>query len=1692
MTKSPWQVVGALAAAVLIACGLATITLIAQGACGNPLACFEPGQESEIWQALTPVGQGNDTPACDNSEVNPNRVREDSRQCVRNDENNVPYPVKMPPSLGQMLDPFALAVDGETIYVSDQSNHRIQAFTFDGTPIKIAHPIGDAVMGTGPYGPYPADSRMTGNSDPITGYRLYAPDGIAVDAAHTLIVGDYSGFVNAFNPDGTLPFASQRMPIVDTILGLETKASGIAIKPGTTVLGFGVPAPPNDPGRIVVTDRLNCFVYIYDSGFNLLRQIPDVPPANPTQGGCLWDEQAAPLGYFSSPVAAAFDNNGHLYISDYDNNRIQILDSDGNSLGEFGRELFQYPWGVAVDQYGRVMVADTENQRLAIFTVDYSGATPDAQFQFELDAKGTLNGFPTAIASQSGSGPGLDPAGRIIVTDTINNRLQRFQLPDLAIINPIIDTATNTGTFQVVVPAGKPVPVTYVGVSAVGTNATVLTLNGVAPANTAALDPLNTALQNATVALGTTIAPAQIATYAFSYVPTGAGNVSFVFNAVGNNGATSAEARDADVNPPCTDCVSTHTIYRFDAPGSVLATESSGWYNAPLSVRVNATTTHPDGLAAIGFQFISGPESSGQRWGGSVHLAPASGPAAFTDIEVISEGVSTFRYWAVGADGSVENPHEVTLSLDLTPPTVRYTFAESPNAYGWFNHPVPATYVHLDARSGPVFTGVGTIDFPNEGHDQFQELSATDRAGNVSLAPIRSDMSANGGFPVNIDMGNPLVTAPAPITIIANGDGYAIAPGSWVASSSDPNLSDNTAGSGVVSMTNPGTFHFPVGTTTWTFTATDAAGNFASATSTIAVNPATGSIAAPNAAVQYGQTLTVSATVSPNFASGSVSFTYNAHTVSAAVVGGVATASFPNVLDNVGGYTMQVNYSGSTSVTAAATTATVTVTAAPLTITAAAKSKVYGTPDPALTYSITIGQLFGSDAITGALVRDPGIHANTYAIKQGTLGVSSNYGLTFVGANFTITPAPVTVRADSQVKTFGATDPAFTYQIVSGALVPGDQFAGTLSRDAGEAIGSYLITQGTLTLGPNYTLTYQPGTLDITIAAIFVTAHPLQKVYGDPDPVLTYNYTPALPPGVSFSGALTREPGNNTGNYQIQLGTLALPAGFQVVYFSETFSINQRPATVFAGSGTKVFGASDPAIAVTSTGFLPGETFALSVSRDAGENVGTYGTHPAASGPGLGNYNVSYVPGLFNITRATVQVSANAKSITYGDAAPFFDFTYGPFPGNYTTANVTATPICGVNRPHTAAGSYDIVCAFGAIDSNVDFAYVPAAFTVGAKPATLDVSNATRVYGQGNPVFSATPSGLVGADTLNYTLGTTAGLHSNVGSYPITATLGTNSNYSVTVHDGSLSITPAPATVTANAQSKVYGSADPVFTYTTTGMLAGDTLSGAATRAAGNNVGTYAITQGTLANPNYTIAFVGSNLAITPKAATLTANNAQKLSGESDPPLTTTPSGFVTGDAVTFSATRAAGEAIGTYTITPKVTGASAGNYTVTLVNGIFTIVVNNHPPVCTTAYGGEIWPPNHKKFYAAPINGVTDPDGGAITITVTGIWQDEPIDSTGDGRFSPDGQGVGTSTAWVRGERNGHQNSAVGDGRVYEIMFKAVDNKGALCTGSVFYTVPHDQGQRSTAIDSGVRYDSTGVIPGARDKSQIHQNSPQ
>jgi hypothetical protein len=93
--------------------------------------------------------------------------------------------------------------------------------------------------------------------------------------------------------------------------------------------------------------------------------------------------------------------------------------------------------------------------------------------------------------------------------------------------------------------------------------------------------------------------------------------------------------------------------------------------------------------------------------------------------------------------------------------------------------------------------------------------------------------------------------------------------------------------------------------------------------------------------------------------------------------------------------------------------------------------------------------------------------------------------------------------------------------------------------------------------------------------------------------------------------------------------------------------------------------------------------------------------------------------------------------------------------------------------------------------------------------------------------------------------------------------------------------------------------------------------------------------------------------------------------------------------------------------------------------------------------------PPNGR-FSPVQIGGVTDPDGDPVTITATGVTQDEPVVGRGEHRTCPDAN-LSDGAASVRRERSG-----TGNGRVYTIAFTAADGKGGVSHGTADVCIPH------------------------------------
>ncbi|HBO1454806.1 TPA: MBG domain-containing protein [Pseudomonas aeruginosa] len=636
-----------------------------------------------------------------------------------------------------------------------------------------------------------------------------------------------------------------------------------------------------------------------------------------------------------------------------------------------------------------------------------------------------------------------------------------------------------------------------------------------------------------------------------------------------------------------------------------------------------------------------------------------------------------------------------------------------------------------------------------------------------------------------------------------------------------------------------------------------------------------------------------------------------------------------------------------------------TVTPAQLIVSADAKTKVYGDADPTLTYQVS--GLKNSDTaagvLSGNLGRVAGENVGNYGILQGGLGLNTaNYTLSYVGNDLRITPAQLNVIADAKTKVYGDLDPALTYQVsglkrgdTAGAVLNG----GSLSRVAGENVGVYGINQGGLGLvSSNYTLNYQGNNLTITKALLNVIADAKTKVYGDADPALTYQVS-GLKNGdtagaVLNGGSLSRVAGENVGVYGINQGGLGLvSANYDLSYQGNNLTITKALLNVIADAKTKVYGDADPSLTYQVSGLKNGDTAGAvlnggSLSRVAGENVGVYGINQGDLALNSGNYDLSYQGNNLTITKALLNVIADAKTKVYGDADPALTYQVSGLKNGDTAGAVlnggSLSRVAGEN-----VGVYGInQGGLGLVSANYDLSYQGNNLTITKALLNVIADAKTKVYGDADPSLTYQVSGLKNGDSAGSIL--TGGLNraagENVGVYGINqGDLALNSgNYDLSYQGNNLTITKALLNVIADAKTKVYGDADPSLTYQVSGLKNGDSagsiLTGGLNRAAGENVGVYGINQGDLAlnSGNYDLSYQGNNLTITKALLNVIADGKTKVYGDADPSLTYQVSGLKNGDTAgavlnSGSLSRVAGENVGVYGINQGGLGLVSGNY---------------------------------------------------------------------------------------------------------------------------------------------------------------------
>ena len=346
----------------------------------------------------------------------------------------------------------------------------------------------------------------------------------------------------------------------------------------------------------------------------------------------------------------------------------------------------------------------------------------------------------------------------------------------------------------------------------------------------------------------------------------------------------------------------------------------------------------------------------------------------------------------------------------------------------------------------------------------------------------------------------------------------------------------------------------------------------------------------------------------------------------------------------------------------------------------------------------------------------------------------------------------------------------------------------------------------------------------------------------------------------------------------------------------------------------------------------------------AGANSGV-----SASFAGDAGFAASSGSNTLTVNKVTLTVTANNASRAFGAANPTFTSTITGFVNSETASVLTSQPTCSTTATATSPASpptYPITCSGGAA-TNYTFTYVNGALTITQATLTVTAENKTKVYGAALPTLTVTYAGFVAGDsaaslggTLSVT--TTATATSPVGTYAITASGYTSSNYTINYVPGTLTVTKAVATVVADAKSRFYGAANPALTAVVTGQVAGGdavayTLATTAVQL--SPVGTYPIEVTLGSNPNYDVTKTDALLTVTKAVATVVADAKNRFYGAANPALTAVVTGQVAGgDAVAYTLATTAVQLspVGTYPI--EVTLGSNPNYDVTKTDALLTV----------------------------------------------------------------------------------------------------------------------------------------------------------
>ena len=601
-------------------------------------------------------------------------------------------------------------------------------------------------------------------------------------------------------------------------------------------------------------------------------------------------------------------------------------------------------------------------------------------------------------------------------------------------------------------------------------------------------------------------------------------------------------------------------------------------------------------------------------------------------------------------------------------------------------------------------------------------------------------------------------------------------------------------------------------------------------------------------------------------------------------------------------------------------------------------------------------------------------------------------------ANADVLVRPLTVSASTDNRAYNGTTSSTNLATAAG-LQTGDTLNGNLtqafaSKDALGTGNSTLIAGGTYTVtdgngGNNYAVSIvtAPGT--ITPAPLTITAQDVSKVYGQ-TPALTGFSTSPLVNGETVGSVTLSSSGQISTAVVIgspyavtssnATGGTFTQTNYAISYVNGALIVTPAPLTITAQDVTKVYGQTPALTGFTTSPLVNGETVG-SVTLNSSGQISTAGvvgspylvTPSNATGGTFTptNYSINYVNGALTITPAPLTITSQDVTKVYGQTPALTDFTTSPLANGETVGSVTLNSSGQISTAGVVGSPYSVTPSNAAggtfTATNYAINYANGALTITPAPLTITAQDVTKVYGQTPALTDFTISPLVNGETVGSVTLSSSGQISTAGVIgspfsvtPSNATGGTftATNYAISYANGTLTVTPAPLTITAQDVTKVYGQTPALTDFTTSPLVNGETV-GSVTLNSSGQISTAGVigspfsvtpsnaTGGTFTATNYAINYVNGVLNVTPAPLTITAQDMTKVYGQTPALTGFTTSPLVNGETVGSVTLSSSGQlananVVGSpYSLTPSnATGGTftATNYAINYVNGALTV----------------------------------------------------------------------------------------------------------------------------------------------------------